>query len=363
MKKIYKLSVLTALIFFCAFNLFAQNTATVTATNFQIINGGTKFSFDVHALRTSATPYNMGLSTFVLDFAPGALNNPVLSDQNTRFSTGNYGTMTTIVFFGQQVALQINYISGAGMEVTNVPGTTGFGEKLATITLDILQNVQANLAWDPSSSDIVTPTFGQVVSTYNGNYNGTLPVELTSFVSAIERNNVNLKWSTSSEINNKGFEIERKPVADNSVWSSIAFVNGNGTVNEVRNYSYSDKNLSAGKYSYRLKQIDFNGNFEYFNLQNEVEIGVPQRFELSQNYPNPFNPSTKINFSLPADSKVTLNIYDISGKLVNTLINNEFKSANYYTLEFNGSNLSSGTYFYSLITGSNSDTKKMILIK
>lgn len=363
MKKIYKLSVLFVLLF-TAFNLNAQNTATVTATNFEIINNGANFRFDVHALRTSANAFDMGNSTFVMDFANGALNNAVLSNQNTRFSTGNYNAMTTAVFFNQQVALQINFnFGGAGEEITNVPGTSGFGERLATITMDILQNVQANLVWDPSSSDIVTTTFGQVTSTYNGNYNGTLPVELTSFVSAISNNSVTLNWSTASELNNKGFEVERKSSVENSTWSKVGFVEGNGTVNETKNYSYKDQNLTTGNYSYRLKQVDFNGNFEYFNLQNEVIIGIPQKFALDQNYPNPFNPSTKINFSLPVDSKVTLNIYDLSGKLVQTLINNELKSANYYTVQFNGANLSSGAYFYSLVTGENSDTKKMILIK
>ncbi|HQY19987.1 MAG TPA: T9SS type A sorting domain-containing protein [Ignavibacteria bacterium] len=363
MKKIYKLSFLFVLLF-TAFNLNAQNTATVTATNFEIINNGANFRFDVHALRTSVAAFDMGNSSFVMDYAPGALNNAVLSNQNSRFSTGNYNSMTSAVFFGQQVALQINFnFGGPGEEITNVPGSTGFGERLATITMDILQNVQANLVWDPSSSDIVTTNFTPVTSTYNGNYNGTLPVELTSFVSAISNNSVTLSWATASELNNKGFDIERKPLVENSTWSKIGFVDGNGTVNETKNYSYRDQNLATGNYSYRLKQVDFNGNFEYFNLQNEVIIGIPQKFALDQNYPNPFNPSTKINFSLPVDSKVTLNIYDLSGKLVQTLINNELKSANYYTVQFNGANLSSGAYFYSLVTGENSDTKKMILIK
>ncbi|HAY32710.1 MAG TPA: T9SS type A sorting domain-containing protein [Ignavibacteria bacterium] len=363
MNKIYKLCVLF-LLTFSAINLYAQNSATVTATNFEILNNGANFRFDVHALRTSVAPFEVGFATFVMEYAPGALNNPVLSNQNPRFNGGgSYSPMTSVVFFGQQVALQINYTGGAGEELSNVPGPTGFGERIATITMDILLNVQANMVWDPASSDIVTPTFGQVASTYNGNYNGTLPVELSSFVSSISNNNVTLKWSTSSEFNNRGFDIERKTGSENAVWSKIGFTEGNGTVNEIKNYSFKDQNLSAGNYSYRLKQIDFNGNYEYFELQNEVIIGVPQKFELSQNYPNPFNPNTKINFSIPADSKVSLNIYDMSGKLVASLINNEFKSANYYSVDFNGSNLATGTYFYSLISGSNTDTKKMILIK
>ena len=113
---------------------------------------------------------------------------------------------------------------------------------------------------------------------------------------------------------------------------------------------------------YRLKQIDFNGNFEYFNLSNEVIIGIPSKFELSQNYPNPFNPSTKITFALPNDGKVSLKIYDMTGKEVMLLVN-EVKTAGYYSDSFNASSLSSGIYFYTLSADNFTATKKMMLVK
>jgi hypothetical protein len=194
------------------------------------------------------------------------------------------------------------------------------------------------------------------------------PVELSSFTSIVSNRDVTLSWSTASEINNSGFDIERRDARREmqDEWNKIGFVQGNGTSTSPNSYSFTDKGLNTGKYNYRLKQIDLNGNFEYFNLSNEVNVGVPSKFELSQNYPNPFNPSTKINYDLPYDGKVSLKLFDISGREVATLVN-EFKAAGYYTVTFNGANLSSGIYFYRLNSESDgqnfTQTKRMTLIK
>jgi len=190
---------------------------------------------------------------------------------------------------------------------------------------------------------------------------GALPVELISFTSSISGKNVTLNWSTSSELNNSHFEVER--LSNNaSNWVNIGVVNGNGTSNNVNHYSFSDNNLSTGKYNYRLKQTDFNGNFEYFILSNEVEIGTPVQYDLNQNYPNPFNPTTKINFSIPEDGVVSLKVYDNSGKEVAVILN-EFKSAGYYSAEFRPVNLSSGIYYYKMEAGNFVKVLKMILVK
>lgn len=191
-----------------------------------------------------------------------------------------------------------------------------------------------------------------------------LPVELSSFTSTINRRDVTLNWATASETNNAGFDIERSSVGGQ--WSKVGNVNGNGTSTTPHNYSFTESNLASGKYNYRLKQVDFNGNFEYFNLSNEIGIGVPTNFDLSQNYPNPFNPSTKINYDLPFDSKVSIKLYDMSGKEVANIVN-EVKTAGYYTINFNASNLSSGVYFYKISAEANGNnfvsTKKMMLVK
>lgn len=115
-----------------------------------------------------------------------------------------------------------------------------------------------------------------------------------------------------------------------------------------------------------MKQIDFNGNYEFYNLSNDVIVVAPGQFELFQNYPNPFNPITKINYDLPFDGKVKLKIFDLSGKEVMSLVDG-FQSAGYYTSNFNGSDLGSGVYFYRIFINSSEGnitaTKKMLLVK
>jgi len=190
---------------------------------------------------------------------------------------------------------------------------------------------------------------------------GVLPVSLSTLNSSVTGRNIKLNWTTASETNNSGFDIERMNVSDNN-WSKIGFVSGHGTVSTPSNYSFEDRNLMSGKYKYRLKQIDVNGNFEYFALNGEVEVGVPKTFNLSQNYPNPFNPVTKINFDLPENGKVDLRLYDMLGREVAILVN-EVRTAGYYTVNFDASKLSSGIYFYRMNAGKFSSIKKMAVIK
>ncbi len=369
MKHFYNL-ILILFLFVSVDSARSQDTIVNNLHNFNI-EDGTKFSFDIYALRVTSGNFLMGNSSFIIKFNPGTLDSVSLTNINPKFTTGSpsgsYGAMISAMIGSpgnrRSVGVNVIYTGGAGDNISNVPGTYGIGERIATVNMKIQHPVTITLQWDTGESTIINPNFQTANSRYSGIYNGTLPVELSSFNSTVTNNNVSLKWTTSSELNNSGFDIERRSSEVNTGWSKIGYAEGYGNSNETKSYSFNDNSLNTGKYSYRLKQIDFNGNFEYFDLQNEIIIGVPTRFELSQNYPNPFNPSTKINFSVPVDSKVSLKIYDISGKLVSTLLNNEFKTANYYTVDFNGVNLSSGTYFYSLQSGDNIDTKKMVLIK
>jgi len=187
-----------------------------------------------------------------------------------------------------------------------------------------------------------------------------LPVELSSFTSSVKGNDVTLNWSTVQEQNNKGFEIERSVFGEG--WKKVGYVEGNGTINHIQNYTFTERGLSTGSYQYRLKQIDYNGNFEYHELTSEVIIGVPGKFALAQNYPNPFNPSTVISYQLPVAGFVSMKIFDISGREVASLVNG-VKEAGYYSITFDAKSLSSGTYFYKLTTDKFSDVKKMVVIK
>lgn len=277
----------------------------------------------------------------------------------------NLGTVTTSPL---DTALQsLEEFPGAGFEVTH--------RYPKLFTSDTLEFIFRYIA--PSTSEVIDTIFANANSVnhdstssndrwnYADNFliniiDEPLPVELASFTSSVNANSVTLSWSTASEINNQGFEIERSDITCN--WVKAGYVNGNGNSTVNNSYTFTDGNLNTGKYMYRLKQIDFNGHYEYFNLTNEVNIGVPVSLELSQNYPNPFNPATRINYQVPADGNVSVKIYDMSGREAAVLIN-EYKTAGYYSVNFNAGNMPSGTYFYRISSNGNSVTKKMLLVK
>lgn len=185
-----------------------------------------------------------------------------------------------------------------------------------------------------------------------------VPVELTAFSASVTANGVQLIWETATELNNSGFEVQKKI---NGNWEKIAFVSGYGTSTEIRNYSFVDEKAAAGKLSYRLKQIDFDGTFSYSN-EIEVDVNVVEEFELSQNYPNPFNPSTTIKFKVPVSANVNLSVYAINGELVEVLANG-FMNSGSYEVSFDASKYASGNYVYRLTSGNIVLTKKMSLVK
>ena len=187
----------------------------------------------------------------------------------------------------------------------------------------------------------------------------TVPVELTNFTANLIDNNVVLNWTTVTEKNNSGFEIQRR--IESSDWETLGFVAGRGTTTEPSDYSYSDQVKSSGNYEYRLKQIDYDGTFEYSNIV-QIEVSPVYEYQLAQNYPNPFNPSTLISFSVAQRSNVNLSVFNILGEQVATLIN-ETKEAGNYQVEFNASNLPSGMYVYRIEAGNFISTKKMMLLK
>jgi len=190
-----------------------------------------------------------------------------------------------------------------------------------------------------------------------------LPVELSSFRASQENERVVLKWTTASEKNNAGFEVQRRSEnrgASNEDWQVLGFVRGKGTTSEANSYSFADR-TAIGRVQYRLKQVDFDGAFEYSPLL-EVDAGMPKIFELSQNYPNPFNPTTVISYQLPVASEVSIKVFDMLGREVATLVN-KWQEAGRYQVTFNAVSLSSSVYFYRLQAGNFVQTKKMLLIK
>lgn len=201
----------------------------------------------------------------------------------------------------------------------------------------------------------ITPT--AVVTTTT---NPPLPVEITSFTASAAEGKALLNWETATEVNNYGFEIQRTLTGDSS-WVKVGFVKGAGYSNSTREYSFTDKPEGGRKFKYRLKQIDVDGKFEYSSVV-EVELNIGTDLAVAQNYPNPFNPTTRINFTIPADNRVEVKVFNPLGEEVATLLN-ERKQAGTYTVEFNAGNLPSGVYFYKIVSGNYTEVKKMILLK
>lgn len=209
-----------------------------------------------------------------------------------------------------------------------------------------------------------------------------VPVELSSFTATCVNKKVLLNWTTASELNNFGFEIERKQISNqinsnSDNWVTTGFVNGNNTTINPSSYSFYDEPEVVGLYNYRLKQIDFNGNFKY---SNAVEVNFINEFDykLFQNYPNPIsskvgyekgkNSFTTIEYHLPNSGFVSLKVYDVNGREVETLVN-QFMPAGIHESDFSTKNLSSGIYLYRItILGENNlpvfnEMKKMIVIR
>ncbi|MCK9424464.1 MAG: T9SS type A sorting domain-containing protein [Ignavibacteriaceae bacterium] len=189
-----------------------------------------------------------------------------------------------------------------------------------------------------------------------------LPVELASFSAIPAKGSVILNWETATEKNNSGFLVERKSETEN--WKSLGFISGFGTSTEKHSYSFTDQTIGSGKYSYRLKQMDHNGSFEY--SQTIEVLLTPSEFKMYNNYPNPFNPSTIIAYELPTDAFVTLKVYNTTGELVVELVN-EYQVTGKYNKSFNTSSqsysLPSGIYFAELRANEKVQRIKMMLVK
>lgn len=192
---------------------------------------------------------------------------------------------------------------------------------------------------------------------------GMVPVELTSFNGYADNSDVHLSWKTATELNNRGFEIQRATEKNPGSWNSIGFVEGKGTTAQSSEYHFRDINLSPGFYNYRLKQIDLDGKFQYSGTL-KLNVIKPKTFVLNQNYPNPFNPSTTISFELPAQADITMRLYDAFGQLAGTLVSDNFPAGLHeVTIDTRKMNLSSGVYYYTLTNGEFTESKKMILMK
>ena len=370
-------------------NLFPQVTADLTIENQQVV--GTDFLFDIYLTRTGTNNLYLGSADFVLTFAVGNFNSPTLSKVGT--SPGNCTFVPTDQSGFNTLFTQVNYFDDTAVEILNgneltinLNGPTPSDQttfdtrvalidnsssthRLGTFKVSGITNPSGymNLQWKTSSTLVFTLANSSPFSSSQATINtinpadAPLPVELNSFTAkVIDGKKVELNWVTITEVNNYGFNVERR--INEGEWNSITFIEGHGTTNSPKEYSYSDKDLFAGgsKFQYRLKQVDNDGQFEYSDIV-EVEV-VPNQYELSQNYPNPFNPGTTIRFSLPKQTELKLNLYNMLGELVETIAEGNYEVGN-YKVTFNASNLPSGVYIYRIESSDFVQTKKMMLLK
>jgi hypothetical protein len=211
--------------------------------------------------------------------------------------------------------------------------------------------------YSPSLDEYKTDENSQFALYYD--FESLLPVQLSEFTGSFSEDKILLKWRTETELNNLGFKIERS--TDQINWNEIGFVKGNGNSNSPKNYSFTDNYPQYGMVYYRLKQIDNDGKFEYSD-NVVISINTNDKVVLNQNYPNPFNPTTTIEYSLPRNSQVSLKVFDLLGREIMTL-KNEYQTAGKYSVQFNGSNLASGIYFYVLVTNNFVESRKMNILK
>ena len=383
-------------------NLLIGGTLAMTAGNVAL-NGNTLTLGTTIALPGSLTytaGYLTGTGTFTRWFATAAISGnaglfPMGVGANNRSlaiggspSTGgpiavSYNNATTVssITFTENVQNFVNRYDANWV----VTPSGGYTDPAMTLTIhgDGIPGITNVADLDLSAAAVIATgvyaspsgTTSAPVLTRNGLTQGTivtnpfyiastvtspLPVEMTSFTAAATGSSALLRWSTATEVNNMGFDVERKTAK--SDWAKIGFVSGNGTSNAPHAYTYAD-NATAGTYSYRLKQIDRDGKFEYSSVV-EVKIALTAAdYTLQQNYPNPFNPATVVRFAVPTAQKATLKIYNSAGQEVATLFNGIADAGRMYELSFDGSQLASGVYFSILQSGGKQDVKKMTLLR
>jgi hypothetical protein len=338
--------------------------ATLTVT----INGS-NCDVAVFMQRTGGTAWGLGTSSFVFKYNSSAMTfGSVLTKGIWDAATSaDYTALISTNYPGGARSVDIeNNVQDVGTDIPT--SATLVGTIRFTIT-NFAQN--HNVTWDTAAT-AVTDLHGNdrtLAVTLTPPPNGPLPIQLSNFVASVAAGGqVLLHWTTLSEINNYGFEVQKaadKSAAFQSIGGS--FTAGNGTTTVKHDYSYVDKSYTSGNV-YRLKQTDLSGSTHFTDLVDPLGVtGVagkplPTVYSLSQNYPNPFNPSTVIEFALPKDAHVRLEVYNIIGQKVMTLVD-EVRPAGYHSVKLDGTNLASGMYLYRLTTGQQTFMKKLLLMK
>jgi photosystem II stability/assembly factor-like uncharacterized protein len=316
-------------------------------------------------------------------------NGIILKSTDTGVTWSRKNSSTTSVFYdlhftslSSGIAVGDNTVktSDGGETWTLVPGVGGYSVAFTDDNKGFIAGNYGRIFYTEDSGFTWTPQYsgttndlrdivfvnsqnGYIFGRYNTvlkTSNAGVPVVLESLSADLREGKGVLTWTTATENNNRGFEIERKSL--NTNWSTRGFVPGAGTTTEPQNYTFSEELEISGKYFYRLKQIDFDGSFEYTEIVQVNFIAVPTEFSLQQNYPNPFNPATTISYSIPEQARVRITLYDALGREVKTLVNEE-KAPGNYSISLDAAALATGIYYYHIRAGEFTETRKMLLLR
>lgn len=275
--------------------------------------------------------------------------------------TGDYWT-------GNLDEVRIWNVERSAAQIEESYGTEISGATSGLIAYYRLNETVGSTANDETSNNRDGTLNNFSLSGYTSNWimsDNPFPVELTSFDVKRRGNEAVLSWVTATEVNNYGFEIERKRFTDteNDAWQRIGFVSGSGNSNATRAYTFHDNLPLAPSQVYRLKQIDNDGSFTYSPEAVLNNYFIATDFTLHQNFPNPFNPSTTIRFSLPQETQVTLIVYSPYGETVAVLLEGQSIEAGEHQINFNADNLSSGVYLYKMFSSDRVISRKMTILK
>lgn len=347
----------------------AAFATTVDGRVVEVTNNGSVYSVQIQLKVDVAA--GLGGATLSLSFDNASLSIPATPVSGADFtfhaySGGSYSVASVTRPAANRVTANIEF-NGGTSTLVNTTYTD-----VVTITFSVLNAAGAsNMVWVTTQAIAEDQFTSWTVGTFTGLNSNPLPIQLASFTAALQQAGgaVQLKWSTASETNNYGFEVQ-KTLDSSNVYETIAnsFIAGNGTSVEMHSYSFTDSDVKPGVWYYRLKQTDLDGTVHYSDkIQAGSVTGVADRplptvFALDQNYPNPFNPSTTIDFALPKDARVSLDVYNVIGQRVASLVN-EVLQAGYHSVRFNAGQLASGLYIYRIAAGEVTMDKKMMLTK
>ena len=343
--------------------ILGDNTTSYTFASNTIIKAG--HGLVVFTREADVSNFNPGTDNLVL--SPTGATILALANTNDAIGLRNTDNLYIEVKWGTGT-VDASISSGASLVGTSITLSSWTEGIAQTRNSDFTGNwsdsptINGTVNWSLDSPTItLTDPQGSPDRFVNGN---PLPVELSYFLASNAQEGIKLKWRTETEVNNYGFEIERQVGSKQTSkcnWNKIGFVEGNGNSNSPKLYSFIDRNISGGRYSYRLKQIDNDGTITYSNVVS-IDANSLSHYELNQNYPNPFNPTTKIKFTLPEAAQMSVKVFNVLGKEVAELVNKRMEAGT-HEVNFDATGLNSGIYFYRIKAGYFISVKKMTLLR